>query len=158
MRRVRLSAPILVALALSVAAGGPGCARGRGPGHAATRADSSFAAITFARGRTPTQLSLVGGKAVFDRYCVICHGETGGGDGFNAYNVKTAFGVSPTAFSDSAQMAAVRDTQALAAIRDGGAAAGKSPAMPAWGHTLTPREIADVWQYARTLATTAHDP
>jgi mono/diheme cytochrome c family protein len=140
-----------VALALMASLAG-GCARRAGPRRGAAPADSSFAALTASRGRTPLELSRVGGKATYDRYCLICHGESGGGDGFNAYNVKSAFGVSPTAFSDSATMAALSDSNALESIRDGGPAVGRSAAMPPWGRTLTPGEIADVWRYARSLA------
>jgi len=49
-------------------------------------------------------------------------------------------------------MASFKDAEALMAIRDGGPAVGKSAAMPAWGRTLTPLEVADVLQYVRSLA------
>lgn len=119
---------------------------------------TSFAAAVHAQGRTPLELALVSGKATYDRYCAICHGDAGGGDGFNAYPVKDAFGVSPTAFTDPAQMASLKDANSLAAIRDGGLAVGKSAAMPGWGYTLTPGEVADVWQYVRSLAAANHQP
>jgi mono/diheme cytochrome c family protein len=137
---------------------GIGCRKGSSPGHAGAQADSSFAAVTSQHGRSPLDLSLASGKAVYDRYCAICHGEAGGGDGFNAYNVKETYGVNPTAFADSTQMAPLKDSEALTAIREGGPAAGKSAAMPPWGHMLTPGEVADVWQYARFLATSARQP
>jgi mono/diheme cytochrome c family protein len=89
---------------------------------------------------------------VYDRYCAICHGTTGGGDGFNAYNLKSAFNVTPTAFGDSTVFHALPQDSALAMIRDGGATVGRSPAMPPWGKTLTPGEIVDVWQYIRSLS------
>lgn len=117
---------------------------------------TSFAAAVHDRGRSPLDLSLASGKAVYDRYCAICHGDTGGGDGFNAYTVKDAFGVNPTAFADRAQAASLEETESLAAIRDGGPAVGKSAAMPAWAYTLTPGEVADVRQYIRSFATTGH--
>jgi mono/diheme cytochrome c family protein len=119
---------------------------------AVVHADSSFAAITFQRGRTPEVLSVARGRVLYDHYCAICHGMTGGGDGFNAYNLKTAFGLTPTAFGDSATFRGLRADTALAMIRDGGAAVGRSPAMPPWGKTLTPGEIMDVWRYIRSLA------
>lgn len=115
-------------------------------------ADSSFAAVTFQRGRSPAALAELRGRVIYDRYCAICHGTTGGGDGFNAYNLKSAFNVTPTAFGDSAVFHALRQDTALAMIREGGAAVGRSPAMPPWGKTLTPGEIVDVWQYIRSLA------
>lgn len=114
--------------------------------------DSSFAAVTFQRGRPPADLATARGRVLYDRYCAICHGESGGGDGFNAYNLERAFGISPTAFTDSVTFSALREDTALAVIRDGGPAAGKSPAMPAWRHTISPGEVIDVWEYIRSLA------
>lgn len=113
--------------------------------------DSSFAAVTFQRGRSPIDLSRERGRVLYDRYCTICHGEGGEGDGFNAYNVKATFGVSPTAFADSVVFSSVSEDTALLAIRSGGLAAGKSPAMPPWGRTLTPGEVVDVWQWIRAF-------
>ncbi len=154
--RVRL---LLAALALAGAgaalAAGCGRARAGAPGKPAV-ADSTFAILAEQRGRPPAEVSRASGGQVYARYCAVCHGDAGGGDGFNAYNVKSAFGVTPAAFSDSAFMAGMRDSVALAAIRGGGAAVGRSPAMPAWGRTLSESEIADVWRYARSLAAAPH--
>ncbi len=143
------------ACALVLAAGCPGRS-GRVTAHRATAADSTFASLALQRGRSPQEVSAARGRLTFGRYCAVCHGDTGGGDGFNAYNVKAAYDVTPAAFSDSAFMATVSDSVALAAIRDGGPAVGRSPAMPAWGRTLSASEIADVWRFARSLAATAH--
>lgn len=143
-----MSAAVLAA-ALSLS----GCGvRGAGPRGGAAARDSSFADVTFQRGRSPRELSLARGRVVYDRYCTICHGESGGGDGFNAYNVKATYGLSPTAFSDSAAFWAVPADSALAAIRGGGPAVGRSPAMPPWGRTLTQGDLFDVWEYVRSLA------
>jgi cytochrome c oxidase cbb3-type subunit 3 len=132
------------------------CAKAPGTAHQGAAPITSFAAAVHEHGRSPLDLSLASGRAVYDRYCAICHGDTGGGDGFNAYPLKDAFGVNPTAFSDRAQAAALKETESIAAIRNGGLAVGKSAAMPAWGYTLTPGEVADVWQYIRSFATTGH--
>jgi mono/diheme cytochrome c family protein len=123
-----------------------------GLSHRAASVDSSFAALTSPRGRSPLDISISSGRLIYGRYCAVCHGETGGGDGFNAYNIKAAYDVTPAAFADSAFMASLKDDVALAAIRGGGPAIGKSPAMPPWGRTLTASELADVWHYARSLA------
>ena len=146
--------PLAAALIVAAAIAPSGCGS-RKAVRPAAGVDSSFAAITFQRGRTPAALSEARGRIVYDHYCAICHGTTGGGDGFNAYNLKGAFGVTPTAFGDSATFHALHQDSALAMIRDGGAAAGRSPAMPPWGKTLTPGEIVDVWQYIRSLASGA---
>ena len=143
-----VAAALLVVATLALS----GCGRRGAVRREPAGADSSFAAVTFQRGRSPEDLSVAWGRVLYDRYCAICHGETGGGDGFNAYNVKAAFGVSPAAFTDSAAFRALREDTALAAIRDGGPAAGRSPAMPPWGHTLTAGEVLDLWHYIRSLA------
>ncbi len=146
-----LAGGLAVLLAISVLGCGHRKSAGNRAVHSAKAADSSFAALTFERGRTPRDLSVARGQVLYARYCSVCHGETGGGDGFNAYNIQTAFDVMPTAFSDSAVFAALAPDSALAAIRMGGPAAGKSAAMPPWGRTLTPGEVIDVWNYAATL-------
>jgi cytochrome c oxidase cbb3-type subunit III len=159
MRPGRGTLPMLaVLLAAVLVAWGIGCRKGSSPGHEGVPPGSSFAAVTLQQGRSPLDLSLTTGKAVYDHYCAICHGETGGGDGFNSYNVKETYGVKPTAFADSTETASLKDSEALTAIRKGGLAVGKSAAMPPWGHTLTPGEVADVWQYARSLTEAAHQP
>jgi mono/diheme cytochrome c family protein len=141
---------VAAALVLAAASAQPGCSSRKAVRPAAS-ADSSFAVVTFQRGKSPAAVSEARGRVVYDHYCAICHGATGGGDGFNAYNLKAAFSVTPTAFGDSATFHALHENTALAMIRDGGAAAGRSPAMPPWGKTLTPGEIADVWQYIRSM-------
>ncbi|MBI5709432.1 MAG: cytochrome c [Candidatus Eisenbacteria bacterium] len=143
------------ALLLAAASVLPGCGPRRGGRAEPARADSSFAAVTYRRDKSPEALSLARGRVLYDRYCAICHGEAGGGDGFNAYNVKAAFDVSPTAFTDSVTFGALREDTALAAIRDGGPAVGRSPAMPPWGHTLTAGEVVDVWAYIKALSRAA---
>lgn len=139
-------------LLLLIAPALPSCAPRHGGRSAAAHADSSFAAIAFQHGKSPAALCEARGHVLFDRYCAICHGSTGGGDGFNAYNLKSAFNVTPTAFGDSASFHALDRDTALAMIRDGGAAVGRSPAMPPWGRTLTPGEIVDLWQYIHSLS------
>ncbi len=163
MRGARAGLTVSVAL-LAVLAVLPGCGsrggrRAGGVQHARSIArDSSFAAVSMPRGRPPAELAAAQGRLVYGHYCAICHGDAGEGDGFNAFNVKAAFGVGPTAFTDSAAFSAVRGETILAAIRDGGGAVGKSPAMPPWGHTLTPGEIVDVAEYVRALSHPARQP
>jgi mono/diheme cytochrome c family protein len=143
---------VVAALLLAVVSALSGCSARKAGRAAGAHADSSFAAVTFQRGRSPEMLSEARGHELYDRYCAICHGTTGGGDGFNAYNLKTAFNVTPTAFDDSAAFHALHADSALAMIRGGGAAVGRSPAMPPWGKTLTPGEVVDVWQYIGSLS------
>lgn len=139
----------VVAVALFVS----GCGgRGAGSRGGVAARDSSFAGVSYQRGRSPMDLSVARGKIVYGRYCAICHGESGEGDGFNAYNVKATYGLTPTSFADSSTFASVRADSALEAIRNGGPAVGKSPAMPPWGRTLTRGDLIDVWDYVHSLA------
>lgn len=155
----RLRAPLRVGFAaVVVALAACACSRAPAAPRAAAKRPASFADVAHEGGRSPLDASLATGAALYGRYCAICHGETGGGDGFNAYNVSDTFGVSPTAFSDPEQMSSLKDADLIAAIRDGGPAVGKSPAMPAWGRTLTTGEISDVSRFLRTLAKPGQDP
>lgn len=138
-------------VAVWLVACGRGVGPGAGPGRGARAPDSSFATVAFQRGRSPVEVAEAQGQIVYVRYCAICHGESGEGDGFNAYNVHAAFGVGPTAFADSSGFASLNEDTALLVIRDGGPAMGKSSAMPPWGHTLTPSEVRDVWQFICSL-------
>jgi mono/diheme cytochrome c family protein len=153
--RSRLTLAVLAAL-LGATITLSGCGRrGGGPRGGVAASDSSFAILSYGRGRSPMELSLARGKVVYVRYCAICHGESGEGDGFNAYNIKAAYGVSPTAFADSAAFSSVHAEVVLAAIRNGGHAVGKSPAMPPWGHTLPVSDVTDVAEFVRSLSHSA---
>ena len=57
------------------------------------------------------------GRTVYRHYCMDCHGESGGGDGFNAYNLDPR----PRSFADSTFQAQHSDSDLVAAIRSGGA-------------------------------------
>jgi mono/diheme cytochrome c family protein len=88
------------------------------------------------------------GQSLYEYYCVLCHGKTGKGDGFNSYNLTKH----PKDLADQAQMKALSDSQIEKVIRGGGPALGLSPQMPAWGGVLTENEAADVTAFIRTLA------
>jgi mono/diheme cytochrome c family protein len=87
------------------------------------------------------------GRAVYQHYCLTCHGATGGGDGFNAFNVEPH----PRDLSDPAFQKAKKDAELADAIRRGGAGVGLSPLMPPWGRTLAPDQVDQVVAYIRTL-------
>lgn len=88
------------------------------------------------------------GQAVYQRYCETCHGTTGAGDGFNAFNLDPH----PRDLSDPAFQKKKADVDLTDAVQRGGAGVGLSPLMPPWGRTLSKRELADVVLYVRTLA------
>ncbi len=64
---------------------------------------------------------------LFKTVCAACHGENGKGDG----PASTSLTPKPRDYSDKAWQASVTDEQITQAILMGGAAVGKSPAMPA---------------------------
>ena len=99
------------------------------------------------RGVAAASYSLRRGEATYRHYCQTCHGETGAGDGFNAFNLDPH----PRDLSDSAFQKSKKDTDFADAIRRGGAGVGLSPLMPPWGHTLSQRQIAEVVAYLRTF-------
>lgn len=92
------------------------------------------------------------GKKLFDHYCAVCHGSTGDGNGFNAFNLESSFNVKPFNFSDSAAMAVLTDEELTSVISTGGTALHKSQYMPPWGYTLNKMEIRQIIAYIRTLS------
>jgi mono/diheme cytochrome c family protein len=87
------------------------------------------------------------GKSVFQHYCQTCHGESGAGDGFNAFNLDPK----PRDLSDPAFQKSKRDADLEDAVRRGGNGVGLSPLMPPWGHTLSDQQVAEVVLYLRGL-------
>jgi mono/diheme cytochrome c family protein len=142
--RPRLAWGLVLAL---IAAGG--CSR-----HKDASAPAPAAATPAAEAAAPTppveptlSYELRLGKQVFQHYCQTCHGETGGGDGFNAFNVEPhPRDLSAPAFQKAKSNADLADT-----IRRGGVGVGLTAMMPPWGKTLTPDQIDQVVGYIRTL-------
>ena len=89
------------------------------------------------------------GKVTFTHYCQTCHGESGAGDGFNAFNLDPH----PRDLSDPQFQKKKSDVELADAIQRGGAGVGLSALMPPWGHTLSARQIDEVVLYLRTLPT-----
>ncbi len=88
------------------------------------------------------------GAVVFTKYCAVCHGQEGKGDGFNAFNLDPR----PRDLSDSVAMRSLSDDQILRTITGGGRSVNKSPLMPAYGWTLNPQQIHYVAAYIRALS------
>ncbi len=160
--RIRTATPALIALLLVPAA----CARkappvaANAPASPATAAANSAVPATNAPAPetpapaaaavpTPTPLTYEArqGKVTFTYYCQTCHGETGAGDGFNAFNLDPH----PRDLSDPAFQKKKSDADLADAIRRGGSGVGLSALMPPWGHTLSDRQVGDLVLYIRTL-------
>ncbi len=87
------------------------------------------------------------GAFLYGKYCAVCHGEEGKGDGFNAFNLDPR----PRDFSDSTYMKALSDDQIVQTISGGGRSINKSPLMPAYGWTLGKQHIRYVASYVRSF-------
>ena len=87
------------------------------------------------------------GRATFEHYCQTCHGETGAGDGFNAFNLDPH----PRDISDPAFQKKKTNAELADAIQRGGAGVGLSSLMPPWGRTLSRAEIDQTILYIRSL-------
>ena len=87
------------------------------------------------------------GKELYLSYCAVCHGESGDGQGLNAYNLKSQFGVQPLNFTDSAASSRISYDEVTKAIRGGGAAVNKSQYMHPWGATFSEYDLACLADY-----------
>jgi mono/diheme cytochrome c family protein len=66
------------------------------------------------------------GKEIFAQRCTPCHGATGAGDG----PASTTLNPKPRTFTDPEWQKSVTDEHIQKIVKFGGAAVGKSPAMP----------------------------
>lgn len=90
------------------------------------------------------------GKYIYLKYCAVCHGMEGKGDGFNAYNLDPK----PRDFTDSTYMKTLSDARLIETISEGGRGVNKSPLMPSWGATLSKDDILYLLYYLRTFGRT----
>jgi mono/diheme cytochrome c family protein len=94
----------------------------------------------------PLAKSRLRGQKVYEHYCAICHGVEGKGDGFNSTNLA----LPPRDFSSPDFWKQATDNRLLLTVTNGGPAVDKSVLMPAWGRTLTERQIHDVVAFLHT--------
>lgn len=87
------------------------------------------------------------GKYIYLKYCAVCHGMEGKGDGFNSYNLDPK----PRDFTDSTYMKTLSDARLIETISQGGRGVNKSPLMPTWGTTISRDGIFNVVQYLRAF-------
>ncbi len=88
------------------------------------------------------------GKAQFVQNCAPCHGQAGKGDGAAA----AALNPKPRDLTDKAYMAGLKNEYLIDIVKKGGAAVGKSAAMPPWGAAMKDDQIRDVIAFVRSLA------
>lgn len=80
------------------------------------------------------------GKGIYQRLCVACHGETGGGDGYALFNP-------PPKDLQAPATQKKRDKELLDIIRNGH----PNTAMGAWKYALSEEEMRQVLAYIRKL-------
>jgi mono/diheme cytochrome c family protein len=78
-------------------------------------------------------------QATFKTVCTVCHGESGTGNGIGAANLDPK----PRNYTDAAWQKTVTDGQIKQIIVYGGAAVGKSAAMPANPQLTQKPEVVD---------------
>lgn len=88
------------------------------------------------------------GKHLYVKYCAVCHGEEGKGDGFNAFNLYTK----PRDFTDANYMDALSNERLIETINQGGRGVNRSPLMPSWGGRLSRDEIEYIVAYVRRFS------
>jgi mono/diheme cytochrome c family protein len=88
------------------------------------------------------------GRFLYTKYCSICHGTEGKGDGFNAFSLDPK----PRNFTDEKYMNALSDPRLIETVTQGGRGVNRSPFMPSWGGRLNKREVEYVVAYIRAFA------
>lgn len=95
----------------------------------------------------PSRTSYESGRTIYESQCAPCHGEDGGGDGFNAPFLPAG----PQVHRDGAVMSLVADDALYDGIYAGGRIMGKSHRMPAFGPSLDDAELRATVAYVRRL-------
>jgi mono/diheme cytochrome c family protein len=111
-------------------------------------ADDPLAARTIiaAEGETGLTATERDGRDAFEKYCVICHGSGGKGDGFNAYNID------PKPADLTSLVPEVSDEHILSVIESGSSVVGQSPLCPPTGVALGTKRSQSIVAYLRKLA------
>lgn len=87
------------------------------------------------------------GSALYAKYCAMCHGANGLGDGYNAPYLP----VPPTNHADSAYMSTRPDDTLFDGVHAGGYILNRSHRMPSFGQRLTSEQVRALVAYMREL-------
>jgi mono/diheme cytochrome c family protein len=96
-----------------------------------------------------TPAAIAAGKAIYDKSCASCHGETGKGDGKMASSIT---GAKPSDLTDATWKHGASDGEIFTVVREGV----KQTGMRGFASRLKPEDIWNVVIYLRTLAPTPH--
>jgi len=131
-----------------------GCSRNSEPAHTNSgNSDSVSAKDSLTTGAVTANVMQLSyeqrqGKTIFTKYCSVCHGLEGKGDGFNSFNLDPK----PRNLTDEHYMNTITDDRLAQTVREGGRSVNRSSLMPSWGGRLTNDEILYVVAYVRMLA------
>jgi mono/diheme cytochrome c family protein len=147
MNKLGVGGQLLVAALFSLAAAPFGCREQQAAGPAEV-AKPSPAPTTAAAPTQGSDTARAEAQEIFATRCTPCHGSTGGGDGPASAGLTPP----PRNFHDKAWQSAVTDDHIEQIIQYGGAAVGKSPAMPSNPDLMNkPEVVAALRQYVRSL-------
>ena len=127
------------------------CGRSESPGSAAPAPSTPAAApAASAPAKTADAGAAQQAEQIFATRCFTCHGPRGQGDGPGS----AALNPKPRNFTDSTWQASVDDAHIAKIIQFGGAAVGRSPAMPGNPDLMSkPEVVAALVAHVRSLAT-----
>ena len=108
---------------------------------------AGFVAAAFIVGATASGAFAQDAKAIYTKECVKCHGESGAGDGAMGQKLKDK----PSDWTKGGGgLKDLDDTKIADSIKKGGAAIGKSKAMPAYAK-LSDAEVQSLVAYVKAL-------
>ena len=136
MRSLAIAIVVLVPLAL----GALGCGKNSQPPPPSSGSPNAQPESGPSRPRPGGDSSQVEqARQTYAMWCAMCHGMDGTGNGPNSANVTPR----PRNYTDAAWQASVTDEQLKQTILKGGAAMGKSPAMPGQPQLADHPEVLD---------------
>ncbi len=91
------------------------------------------------------QFSIKEGKRLFQKLCLLCHGETGKGDGIYW---ASAIDITP---ADLTKFTPAQSSRIFQTIKYGSEAQGKSNLCPPWKNNISEEEIDYIVSYVLTL-------